>query len=280
MEPILTVKCGGHGAVAADRVCADVAALAERAPVVLVHGGSAEIERLSGRLGVPSRQIRTNTGITSRHTDDATLDVLLMAFAGVVKPRLVNALQRSGADAVGLTGLDGGLLRARRKFVRRAGEDGRRYLVRDDRSGRVTAVRERLLQRLLEEGIVPVVSPPALADDGPVNVDADRAAAAVAVALGSPTLVMLTGVPGVLSDPSDEGTALQECAVGPEGAPPFLGGGMGRKLIAAREALAGGVGRVLISDGRVDRPVYAALEGAGTEITLDQVSEPPGRSRP
>jgi acetylglutamate/LysW-gamma-L-alpha-aminoadipate kinase len=120
---------------------------------------------------------------------------------------------------------------------------------------------------LLAAGIVPVISPPALAEDGhPVNTDADRAAAAVAAAIGATSLVMLTGAPGVLADPGDETSVLRVCHVPTEGPPPFVAGGMGLKLIAAREAIAGGVPRVLIASGRTAKPVLAALSGAGTEV--------------
>jgi acetylglutamate/LysW-gamma-L-alpha-aminoadipate kinase len=233
-------------------VCADVAALlAAGERVVLVHGGSAELERLAARLGVPQRTLTSRSGITSRYTDDATLEVLTLALAGQVKPALVAELGRRGVAAAGLTGLDAGLLRARRKQAIRARVEGRTVLVRDDRSGRVEEVGTDVLKVLLDSGITPVVSPPALAEDGrPVNVNADRAASAIAAALGARRLVFLTAAPGVLADHRDESTRL---AV---------------KLIAAREALVGGVPEVFVADGRVDRPVRRALEGRGTAVVL------------
>ena len=270
MEPVLVVKCGGHRAVDADTVCRDVAGLVRAGrPVVLVHGGSDQIDALAARLGVPRREQVAPDGVPARHTDDATLEVVTLALAGLVKPRMVTALHRYGARAVGLTGLDGGLLRARRKPPQRAIVDGRRVLVRDNRAGTVERVDIDVLLLLLRRGIVPVVSPPALAGDGePVNVNADRAAAAVAAALRA-DLVLLTGAPGVQSDPADEGSVLATCAVPRSGAPDRSArGGMALKLVAAREALLGGVPRVRIADGRGPGPVRAALDGAGTEVLL------------
>jgi [amino group carrier protein]-L-2-aminoadipate 6-kinase len=266
----MVVKCGGNAAVDPAAICADVAELvgAGRA-VVLAHGGSAEIDSLGDRLGVRRRRLVAPDGVTTRHTDGPALEVVQLALAGLVKPRLVRALGAAGVIAVGLTGIDGGLLRARRKTVHRAMVGGRRVLVRDDHSGRVVEVNGELLRTLLRAGLLPVVSPPALAEDGrPVNADADRAAAAVAAALGAETLVMLTGAPGVLADPADEGSVLATCEVPVTGAPPHRGGGIGVKLIAAREALLAGVPHVLIADGRRDRPVLAALSGRATRITL------------
>lgn len=266
---LTVVKCGGTAGVDAPGVCADVAGMVRAGQrVVLVHGGSAEIGALAGRLGVPERRMVAADGIATRYTDAATLEVVTLALAGAVKPRLVAALARAGVGAVGLTGLDAGLLRARRVPVHRAVVDGRRVVVRDNHAGRIVGVNTALIARLLAAGIVPVVSPPALAEDGrPVNVDADRAAAAVAVAVGAASLVLLTGAAGVLADPADESSVLPTYRMTATGAPPGMGGGMAMKLIACREALLGGVTRVLVADGRRPGPVRAALTGAATEVT-------------
>jgi acetylglutamate/LysW-gamma-L-alpha-aminoadipate kinase len=265
------VKCGGNPAVDAARVCAGVARLVRAGElVVLAHGGSGETDRLAAALGVPQRRLVSPAGIASRHTDAATLDALTMALAGRVKPRLVARLLHLGVAAVGLTGVDGGLLWARRKAAHRAVVDGRVVVVRDDRTGRIEQVGVRLLRTLLEAGYVPVVSPPALAEGGEiVNADADRAAAAMAVALGAARLLLLTGAPGVLRDERDETSVMASCELSPDGggAPP-PSGGMGLKLIAAREALTGGVPRVVIADGRVPDPVGDALAGIGTTVHL------------
>jgi [amino group carrier protein]-L-2-aminoadipate/L-glutamate 6-kinase len=269
---VTVVKCGGAAGVSTDHVCADVAELVRRGDqVVLAHGGSAEIERLATGLGVPQRRLVAPDGVSARYTDAATLEVVTLALAGAVKPRLVAALGAQGVAAIGLTGLDGGLLLARRKRAHRAVLDGRLVVVRDNHSGRVAGVNERLLRTLLAEELVPVVSPPALAEDGaPVNVDADRAAAAVAAALGATRLVLLTGAPGVLRDAADESSALEVCPIPSTGRPPqWAHGGMALKLVAAREALEGGVPEVVVADGRVERPVLDALEGAGTRIVLE-----------
>jgi acetylglutamate/LysW-gamma-L-alpha-aminoadipate kinase len=275
-SPITVVKCGGTEGVAIASVCADVAELVRGGHrLVLAHGGSADIERLSARLGVERRTLVAPDGVATRYTDAATLEVVTLALAGSVKPRLVASLVALGVAAVGLTGLDGGLLLARRKRALRAVLDGRLVVVRDNHSGRVVAVNDRVLRALLDAGLLPVVSPPALAEDGSaVNVDADRAAAAVAAAVGATTLVLLTGAPGVLADPADESSVLEVCPVPAAGRPPhWARGGMALKLVAAREALEGGVHRVLVSDGRVERPLLGALAGAGTRIELETEAE-------
>lgn len=250
------VKCGGE--LAPENICADVAKLrAQGQRVVLVHGGAPEISRLAAELGVAAKTLRSPSGVTSRHTDLAMLDVITMAMTGRAKPRLLRALAAHGVRGIGLTGLDGGLLLARRKPAQRSVVDGRVVLVRDDYSGRVVKVAGDVLHALLDAGLTPVVSPPAAADDGhPLNVDADRAAAAVAAAIAADRLLLLTAAPGVLTEISDESSVLARCVLPADGSIPYAAtGGMHRKIIAAREALAGGVPEVIIGDGRTLQPL-------------------------
>ncbi|MET9853388.1 acetylglutamate kinase [Streptomyces sp. NPDC006450] len=261
---LTVVKCGGNAEVQPAAVCAGIAGMVRAGgSVLLVHGGSAMVTELAGRLGVPLGELVAPDGTVSRRTDRATLEVVTLALAGQAKPALLLELARLDVPAVGLTGLDAGLLRARRKAALRTVVDGRTVVVRDDRSGRLTSVETPLLKTLLAEGIVPVLSPPALAEDGePVNVNADRVAAAVAGALGATRLVLLTGAPGVLADGTDPNSVQAEYRVR-EGRDPAVGGGMTVKLVAAREAVEAGVADVRIADGRYAGTVSAALAGRG-----------------
>jgi acetylglutamate/LysW-gamma-L-alpha-aminoadipate kinase len=140
-------------------------------------------------------------------------------------------------------------------------------LVRDDYSGRVVAVATDVLAVLLDGGFTPVVSPPAAGEDGqPLNVDADRAAAAIAGALGADRLLLLTAAPGVLTDASDEASVLPRCELPADGPVPHAAsGGMHRKIIAAREALRRGVPQVIIGDGRTPQPL-TQLSGTVMEV--------------
>lgn len=280
--PLTVVKCGGNPAVDAAGICADIARLVHAGhSIVLVHGGSGEIRRLAGELGVPQRTLVAPDNVTTRYTDPATLEVVVLALTGSVKPKLVAELARHNVPAVGLTGMDGGMLRARRKSVIRAVVDGRTVLIRDNHSGRLDTVRTELLETLLRIGHVPVVSPPAIDEhDHPVNVDADRVAAALAVALGADQLLLLTGAPGVLADPDDPTSVQGTHHISPTGPPdPSATGGMALKLIAAREALTGGVDTVRIADGRTPDPVSQALAGAGTTVRIAPADEPVHSSR-
>jgi acetylglutamate/LysW-gamma-L-alpha-aminoadipate kinase len=267
MAELTVVKSGGS--VDPGLICADVAALIERGQrVIVVHGGAPEISRLASQLGVPERTLLSPAGVTSRHTDLAMLDVVTLALTGRAKPRLILSLAGHGVRAVGLTGLDGGLLRAQRKPAQRSLVDGRVVLVRDDHSGRVTSVATDVLRVLLDGGLTPVVSPPAAAEDGsPLNVDADRAAAAIAAAMGADRLLLLTSAPGLLTDVTDAASVLRRCVLPADGLVPYAAsGGMHRKVVAAREALLRGVPEVIIGDGRTPRPL-TQISGTVMEVS-------------
>jgi [amino group carrier protein]-L-2-aminoadipate/L-glutamate 6-kinase len=272
------------GALAASAaICADVAALrAAGEQVILVHGGAAQIDRLTAELGITGRWTTSPSGVTTRHTDDTMLDVVLTALLGRVRPAVLTALADAGIRAVGLSGLDAGLLRARRRAAVRAVVDGRTLVLRDDRSGVVDQVEAGLLLGLLELGVVPVVSPPAMAEDGkPVNVNADRVAAAVALAVGADRLLFLTGQPGVLRDLADPDTVIDEYELPEHGeTPASVSDGMVVKLIAAGEAVDGGIGDVRIAGAARPHPVLDALSGAaGTMLRRPAAApRPPARA--
>jgi [amino group carrier protein]-L-2-aminoadipate/L-glutamate 6-kinase len=261
----IVVKCGGAPSLQRNALAGDVAQLLDQGKqVVLVHGGGPEADRLMRELGRTPQHVVTPSGASSRRTDEEALDALMMAFAGRVRPALVAQLGRLGVPAVGLTGLDGGLVEARQKPALKVLDEGRTRLVRGDLSGRVTAVRPALIEMLCASGYVPVVSPPVCGDgDTPLNVDADRLAANLAGALSARALVLLTDAPGVLRNPADPTTLVQTASAHDE-LMPHAQGRMKLKVVAAGEALAGGVETVAIADGRRVAPVEAALGGEGT----------------
>lgn len=259
----IVVKVGGAAGNALAPVLSE---LAGRRDYVLVHGGSERVDRLGNALGRPSEYYTAPSGVVSRRSDPAHLEVVVMALAGSVQTEIVAAFAREGVRAVGLSGVDGGLLRARRKQGMRAVVDGRVVRVRDDRAGTIERVDAELLRSVMDLGLVPVVGPPAVTAGGEVvNVDADRVAAEVAVALHAEALVLLTNVPGLLRDRNDPTSILRSVpkdAV--DGVLPFAEGRMRKKVLAARAAVAGGVGRVVIASSQGSAPVERALAGEGT----------------
>lgn len=269
-RPIIVVKVGGSAGINYDLVCDDVAALVRAGqPLVLVHGGSHETNVISEKLGKPPRILTSPQGYTSRYTDAETLDIFAMVYAGKMNTRIVERLQRRGVNAIGLSGLDGRLLEGPRKASVRAIVDGRQVLVRDDYTGKVERVNSALLRLLMNNGYVPVISPPACSTDGEaINVDGDRAAAMIAAALNAEQLIILSNVPGLLRHFPDEHSLIPHIAYEDlEHALSFAEGRMKKKVLGASEAIAGGVARVIFGDARIEHPITAAMNGQGTTIS-------------
>jgi len=266
MAGVLVVKLGGGADLDVDGVLRDLASL--DCPWVLVHGGNAEMDATSRRLGLTPRFVTSPSGHTSRVTDPDTLATMQMVYRGRINNDLVLRLQRLGANAVGLSGVDGRLWQAERKEAVRVVENGRKFLLRDDLTGKVVGVNAPLLRLLLDNGYRPVLTLPALASDGSaVNVDGDRAAAAVAAALGASDLVILSNVPGLLRDVADAGSLVPRLTRRDLDTDTAAQGRMKKKLLGAAEALDGGVARVVLGQAAGDRPIRAALQGMGTVVT-------------
>jgi acetylglutamate/LysW-gamma-L-alpha-aminoadipate kinase len=266
----VVVKIGGARAVEPAGAVGDVATLTDEGEdVVVVHGGSTAVDEMLDRLGMEPTYVETPSGVTGRFTDADTMEVFTMVMAGKLNTELVATLREAGVDALGLSGVDGGLLTGTRKSAVRVVEGGKKKIKRGDHSGKITEVNADLLETLLDDGYTPVTGPPMLADDGvPVNADADRAAAAVAGALGA-TLVVLTDVAGVYADPDDPSTLVERVET-PEEFEALKGaaeGFMTKKVMAAQEALDGGASEVVVADANADSPILAALDGGGTHVT-------------
>ncbi len=263
LENILVVKLGGGAGLDMNASCDDLAQLAQGRPLVIVHGVSDLANRLCAEAGIPARTITSPTGHTSRYTDAQTRDVFVQA-AEQANRQLVECLQTRGVNAVGLTGADT-LISGERKNAIRAVVDGRVRIVRDDYSGSISNVDHYRLIELLAQGYVPVLPPMAASTDGLLNIDGDRAAAAVAGALQAEELVILSNVRGLYRSFGDESSFVQQVSTRQiESAMEWAQGRMKRKVLGAQEALTGGVNRVVIGDGRVSNPVQQALAGEGT----------------
>jgi len=280
----VVIKVGGARAVDPAGALADVASLvADGERVVVVHGGSTKVDETLERLGVEPEYVETPSGVVGRFTDETTMEVFEMAF-GHLNTQLVAGLQSEGVDAVGLNGVDGKLLYGPRKSAVRVVEDGKKKIRRGDHSGTIKQVNGDLLETLLDDGYTPVAAPPMAGSEArsasedssgdepreqiiPVNTDADRSAAAIAAELGA-QLVLLTDVEGVYADPDDPSTLIEsvETAADWDALEAAAEGFMGRKTMAAEEALDGGAPEVVVADANADEPILSALDGGGTHV--------------
>src|SRR5258706_4117065 len=174
------IKAGGSKGVSRDAVADLVAQVAKSDEIVLVHGASAETDRLAAALGVPQEQITSPSGHVSRRTDLRTLEIFALAALGVENVQYVEKLQQRGREAAGLSGLSGRLLVGKKKDVRSV-RDGKTVILRDDYTGTVEAVHLPVPTQLIGPGRVPVVAPPPLPpEQGALNVDGARAARRIA----------------------------------------------------------------------------------------------------
>ncbi len=259
---VIVVKYGGAAMDRSglSRSFAQDVALLQHAGIhpVVVHGGGPQVTELAGRLGIETSFVEGH-----RVTDEATLEVATMVLAGKLNTEVVGTLVAGGVPAVGLSGVDGGMV-----VVSRQTEPDLGYV------GRVEHVNVELLQTLIDAGFVPVVASIAADEQGqPYNVNADVVAAELAVALEAEKLVYMNDVPGVMGPGGD---LLSELGVKDVldllAHPDAVGGGMVPKLESAVRALRAGVGRVHLLDARVEHSLVLELftpEGIGTMITPD-----------
>jgi len=258
---IVVIKYGGNAMIneqLKQQVMEDIALLwLIGVKVVLIHGGGPEISDTMKQLGKEAVFV---DGL--RVTDKETVDIVQMVLAGKVNKTLVNLVQMKGGHAVGVSGIDGGIIEAK---------------VKDERLGfvgEITKIRTQPITDLLEKNYIPVISTVASDREGNVyNINGDTAAAYIAGALGAERLFMMTDIDGILRDKDDPTTLIPELTVSEAKqlcADGVVSGGMIPKVDCCIEAIKEGVKSVIIMDGRVPHSILMEMltdEGAGTMVT-------------
>jgi acetylglutamate kinase len=262
---VIVVKYGGHAMVdeACRRAFAEDMVFLRTCGIlpVVVHGGGPQITGMLGRLGIAS-EFRGGLRVTT----EETIGVVRMVLTGQVGPEVVGMINQHGPLAVGLSGEDGGLFTARRTAAVVDGEPVDVGLV-----GEVADVDPTTVEAIITAGRIPVVSTVAPDPSGVVhNVNADTAAAALAVALGAVKLVVLTDVEGLYADWPDRESLVQKIdARELAEILPSLDAGMVPKMAACLRAVEGGVSRATVIDGRTPHALLLetfATEGTGTMV--------------
>lgn len=257
-DKVIVIKYGGNAMIneeLKDAVMGDIVLLhAIGIKVVLVHGGGPEITDMLRRVGKKSEFV---DGL--RVTDKETAELVQMVLAGKVNKSLVDLVSRKGGRAIGLCGIDAGMIRARMA-------DSRLGYV-----GEITDIDIRPIADLLEKGYIPIISTVGSDDEGNVyNINADTAASRIAGALRTESLIIMTDAPGVLQEKTDPTTLIPKIFVSDtlrlakEG---VLDGGMIPKVDCCKEAIRRGVNRVFILDGRVPHSILIEIftdAGLGT----------------
>jgi acetylglutamate/LysW-gamma-L-alpha-aminoadipate kinase len=264
---LVVMKAGGDLLVNGfpPALAAEIKALSAEHSFVMVHGGGDIVSDISTRLGHPPRFVMSPRGFRSRYTDKETAEIFTMVMAGKINKEIISALQKAGVQAVGLSGLDGGAVRATRKEqIIVINEQGRKVLMDGGYTGQIENVNDGLLHLLVDHDYMPVISAVAMGEEAePLNVDGDRMAANVASALKADKLILLTDVDGIVMEgkcverlSSFEAKELQD----------KIGPGMSTKIYAAQEAIRGGVVEVIIASGLKEGAIGTALSNNGGTV--------------
>jgi len=252
-----------------DSLAEDVKKVAENEELIIVHGGGDEVTSIAEKLGKTQVFVTSPGGIRSRYTDEETAEIYTMVMAGKINKTIVRWLLSKGVKAVGLAGIDAGMLKAERKKKLLIIDDRNRKRVIDGGyTGKITKVDTVIIRLLIEKGFVPVVAPIALGENFEfLNVDADRAAGQIAGALKVDKVVFLTDVQGLqMKGEFVKALSMKEA----EKLLPKIGAGMDKKVLASVEALKAGANEAVISSGFVAEPVTTALTHKnGTVITIE-----------
>ena len=263
-QKTVVVKYGGNAMISEDlrkAVISDIILLKlVGINVVVVHGGGPEINEMLKKTGKESKFVN---GL--RYTDEETMDIVQMVLCGKVNKNLVATLNRSGGSAIGLCGLDGGMLQAVRRM-----DNGVDYGLVGD----ITHVNPKPILDAIADGFIPVISTVAQGRDAETsyNVNADTAAAKIAMAVGAEKLILLTDIRGLLRDRNDESTLISQVRLADvpglvkDG---IIAGGMIPKVDCCVEAVRNGVHRTHILDGRIPHSILIEVlthAGIGTMI--------------
>jgi acetylglutamate/LysW-gamma-L-alpha-aminoadipate kinase len=238
---------------------ADIKSMAQKYKLVLVHGGGKEVTSTATKLGKEQKFIMSPGGVRSRYTDKETAEIYTMVMSGKLNKAIVQMLLRSHINAVGIAGIDGGILKAeRKKKLLIVNEKGRKMIIEGGYTGRITSVDATLISNLVSSGYVPVISPIALSEDFDfLNVDGDRAAAYVAGGIKAEKVIFVTDVNGlILNGKLVNSMTLNEA----KSALPKIGSGMDKKVLACIEALEMGVKEAIITSGQVKDPLSTAVD--------------------
>ena len=255
----VVIKYGGNAMIneeLRDAVMTDIVLLRSvGVNVVLVHGGGPEISEMLNRIGKESRFV---DGL--RYTDKETIDVVQMVLAGKVNKHLVQLISKHGGKSIGLCGLDGNMIKARKYTKADIGF-----------VGEITEINTDIINHTLENKYIPVISSVATGENGEVyNINADTAAASLAAALHAEKLLLMTDISGLLMDKEDESTLIHDVQVSEipslksQG---VISGGMIPKIDCCVEAVRRGVLQTNIIDGRIPHSILMELftdEGFGT----------------
>ena len=262
---MLIVKIGGGKGINCAGVIKDLSELDEQ--FIIVHGANAYRDELAAKLNIKKEEVTSVSGYSSVLSDENTIDLQMMAYAGLRNKKIIELCQQNGINAVGLSGLDGKVIQGRRNRGIRVKEGDKVRIVRDF-SGKPKEINTPLLKLLLDNGYTPVLCVPILDEENiAINSENDDIVALLEAELHADKVIQLIEAPGFLEDASNPESLVAEISkaelVTRE---EQVSGRMKRKILALRKLFDNGASKVIISDGRIENPITHALAGGGTVI--------------
>ncbi len=237
--------------------------------LIFVHGGGVEVTEIASKLGKEQTFITSPAGFRSRYTDKETIKIYTMVMAGKLNKQIVTNLQSMGVNALGLSGLDGQLIKAnRKKKLIIIDNRGRKRVIDGGYTGKIVSVNSKLIHLIMGGGYTPVISPIALSEEfEPLNVDGDRVAAYISGFLKADKLILMTDVEGLYLD---ETLITKLSVLEAKEILQKIGPGMITKVYAAMESLSMGVKEVIITSGLSSKPISSAIKHKrGTVISYE-----------
>ncbi|MFZ5946940.1 MAG: [LysW]-aminoadipate kinase [Stygiobacter sp.] len=259
------IKIGGGKEINIKGIISDLSTLNEK--FIIVHGANALRDELAQRMNCQKKIVTSISGYDSVFSTEETIDLMMMAYAGLRNKRIVELCQQNNINAVGLSGLDGKVIQGKRNTGIKVRENGKTLLLRDF-SGKPKSINTSLLNLLLENGYTPVLSVPIIDENNfAINSENDDIVALLQNEMKAEKNISLIEAPGFLLDKNDPNSLIKkiskdELTLMEE----KVEGRMKRKILALRKLFENGDTTVIISDGRTEHPIIDALNGNGTII--------------
>ncbi len=263
---MFVIKIGGGKEINLKGIISDLAALNEK--FIIVHGANALRDELAVKLNLQKKTVTSLSGYDSVLSNEETIDLMMMAYAGLKNKRIVELCQQNGINAVGLSGLDGKIIQGKRNSGIKVREGGKTLLLRDF-SGKPKAINKQLLELLLDNEYTPVLSVPLIDENNfAINSENDDIVALLQTEFKTSKVISLIEAPGFLLDKNDPSSLVSKMSKAELAAmEEKVEGRMKRKILAIRKLFDGGDTTVIISDGRKEHPILDALDGKGTTIS-------------
>ena len=262
---MVIIKIGGGGDINLTNIIKDLKNIDSR--YMIVHGANSLRDKLAEKSGYKKRTVKSISGYSSVVSNKELIDLQMMSYAGLRNKRVVELCQQEGINAIGMSGLDGKLIEGKRNRGIKFFEDGKKKIIRD-LSGKPEKINTELLNMLMANSYVPVITVPIIDENGyAINSENDDIVSLLQKSFNAEIVIHLIEASGFLNDSEDEGSVIKrmsknELLVREEQAE----GRIKRKLYSLKKMFENRVKRVIIADGRIEKPIRSALEGKGTII--------------